>query len=238
VPTCCCATRERGHRTPLGLPSKIDIAIMKTYQSYVVQQKEGHPSLSGLCNFLKSQTSSQRPCRIGSLDFHSGGSRHKYREIDVNDLRSAISKTWDSSEKSLDGQILIVQDLGTHVVEVLGSWFNINPMFFAAHLHATNWDLNAQAPSQAILPSRMRKQNFVNLHYHRNVVLQTPANLPKKHLRLTNVDRKVNILPLTKHARIALVQHCCSILHALRDDKTWLCELSQWRPQRPDLLVG
>ena len=195
---------------------------MKSYQSYVTAQGERNPCLLNLCRFLASPNPKQNNCRIATLDFLSGAKAPTTRSVEISCLRSVIEGAYDINSNLL-GQILLVEDLTKDVIEVLGSCLDIDPLFFATHIHAPWMEISTQTPDVATLPSRTRPRKFINIHYHRTIVLPNVAAPVRKLLRDANVYRKVVILPSTKDTRIGLAQHCCSVFKSMRTDKSWLC---------------
>jgi hypothetical protein len=208
--------------------------IMKSYQKHVEEQCIRNPCLSNLCRFLSDPHSKQKDCRIASLDFFAGAISPTQRII--GRLHSELLDGCDmgpddkvgcsvdsdfedirSKKSHLLGRILIVEDLTKEVVEVLGSCLDIDPLFFATHIHAPWKELESQTPDLATLPSRMRLTNYTNIHYHRTIVFEKVLPPGRKLLRDANVDRKIMVLPMTNSKRIGLAQHSVSILRITRD---------------------
>lgn len=208
-----------------------------SYQSYVAAQSERNPCLLGLCNFLAGpdSTFNRNHCRIASLDFLAGRDEPIPQDVDISRLRSVVEDNFCTSANKLLGRVLIVEDLSGDVVEILGSCLDIDPLFFASHIHAAYVDITAQTPDQATLPSRMRPQKFTNIHYHRTITVQNPSDFAKRQLRNMNVGRKIKILPPTRDTHIGLVQHCCSVLKSPQKGKGWLCIKPQFAFLDPKL---
>ncbi|PTU25245.1 hypothetical protein P175DRAFT_0429358 [Aspergillus ochraceoroseus IBT 24754] len=182
-----------------------------SYSRFVAAQRHNNPCLAGLENFLSDPNSDQRPCRILKLDFPvDTKSPHlsSAQQIDIED----IAETIYASKPKGHGQILFIEDLCPDIIEILGTRYQIDPLFFASHLHAPFRQIDAQTPNLAILPSRTRKQNFINLHYHRAVELRGKVENENMLIRDMNVNRKVAVLVPTEGTQIALVQHACSVI--------------------------
>lgn len=77
----------------------------------------------------------------------------------------------DDFENHLQGLLFIVEDLTSDIVELMDSELNIDPVFFAMHLHVNEKNkLSHQTPSEATLLTRFWDQNYFNTSYHRSAV--------------------------------------------------------------------
>ncbi|KAL6240107.1 hypothetical protein BDW75DRAFT_235935 [Aspergillus navahoensis] len=195
-----------------------------TYHEFVKAQRKNNPCLAGLDDFLSNAGSDRRPCRILQLDFPIGKEgadpSPAFQQVNLEELRDSV---YPDREKGLR-RILIIEDLRRDIVEMLGAVHHIDPVFFASHLHAPFRQIKTQTPNLATLPSRIRKQNFINFHYHRAVELRGAIENEDRLTRDMNVNRKIAVLVPTENIRIALVQHACSVI--LLDDcigQGWLC---------------
>ncbi|OCL08680.1 hypothetical protein AOQ84DRAFT_376536 [Glonium stellatum] len=215
---------------------------MKTYLSYVKTQSAWNPCLSNLDKFLSDPNPHRNTSKIATLEFFSGNSRPSPRSIRISQLRSelqdnhrsrsSLAQTQDSTncakdvdhkENDLLGRILIVEDLTKEVVEVLGSYLDIDPLFFAGHIHHPWIEISSQTPDMASLPSKMRPEKYFNIHYHRAIEFKEVSMPVRQLLRDANVPRKVMVLPLSQRAQhIGLAQHCTSIFKTTQSDKTWI----------------
>ncbi|KAF2141143.1 uncharacterized protein K452DRAFT_327339 [Aplosporella prunicola CBS 121167] len=116
----------------------------------------------------------------------------------------------------------MIEDLTPAIVEILGSVLQLDPLFFASHLQPPWPDISVQTPDMAMLPSRLRVDKYINIHYHRTVVFNDPEIPQKQLLRPSNVYRKVVVLPKTKGFHIGLAQHCCSIYKTTLPNQEWI----------------
>ncbi|KAL3475766.1 hypothetical protein BJX99DRAFT_259023 [Aspergillus californicus] len=180
------------------------------YRDFVQAQKHNNPCLAGLNNFLFDTDSNRRPCRILRLDFSAASDtkRAEFQRVDPEGLHEHIYLNDEKGRR----RIIIIEDLRRDVIETLGSAYQIDPIFFASHIHAPFRQMDSQTPNLACLPSRQRKQNFVNFHYHRAVELKGDIENEDKLTRDMNVDRKIAVLLPTENIRVALVQHACSVM--------------------------
>ena len=192
----------------------------RSYKSFVAARTQWNPCLKKLSEFLHNDTAGQYACHITSLEFSSASDSPNRRSLDPDSLASELCKTTKESD-DLCGRLLIVEDLSNHVLEILGSLLEIDPLFFASHVDTLKIDIETTRASTVTLPSTIQSQNFLNLHYHRVVEFDNLKSMQMLH-RDMNVPRKVKILPRSKGGNIGLVRHCCSILKTKGRDGLWL----------------
>lgn len=212
----------------------------KNYQEHVEKVSKRKPSLAHLCQFLSCPSSAHRPCRIASLIITKAGTP-TVRNEDISGLASILetytneSSQFNDDEKSQhtcrdnastnqahpQGRILIVEDLSKEIIELLGSSLDVDPLFFAGHLHTPWSDREAQTPHQCTLPSQAQRRNFVNIHYHRIVTVNRTIPPARKLLRSMNIARKLVHLNIDKGQGIGIVQHCTSVLLSKRGS-SWI----------------
>lgn len=209
--------------------------LMGTYSKYVEKLRKRKPSLSYLSQFLTGSTSAQGPCRIASLEFIEGRKAPVKSELSFDDLCSTFirERTCEKGEIDFDlesgvedgtlhdhgrlqGRLLFIEDINKKTMDLLGSHLDIDPIFFAGHLHLPWNDIDAQVPDQCVLPSQARRQPFTNISHHRTVLFDEVDPPARKLLRRTNIDRKVISLPLAASQRVGMIQHCISILLSKR----------------------
>ncbi|KAL5003229.1 hypothetical protein BDV10DRAFT_191088 [Aspergillus recurvatus] len=182
-----------------------------TYHEFVKAQRNNNPCLAGLDDFLSDADSDRRACRILQLDFptdkQGADPAPVFQQVSLEELPD---RAYPARKKGLR-RILIIEDLRRDIIEMLGAAHHIDPVFFASHLHAPFRQINTQTPNLAALPSRIRKQNFVNFHYHRAVELRGTLENEHRLTRDMNVNRKIAVLVPTENTRVALLQHACSI---------------------------
>jgi hypothetical protein len=201
------------------------------YQTYVQALCLRYPSLNNLSEFLSSSTAPSRSSRLVTLDFQKGLQKPIIRE-DVSldrlshEIRgSSIIPAEDiqgekNHESDLLGRVLIIEDLTRDLIELLGSELDIDPLFFAMHLHtAHRRGMRTQTPDEATLPSRIPFQSYTNVSYHRTVTSDTVDPHGERLLRDTVIDRKLVFLRSTT---VGLAQHCASILRVKRKGCFWI----------------
>jgi len=193
------------------------------YVSFVAAQTRPTPCLEQLSRFLSHDISMRYSCRIACLEFSVASGTPSHKSLNMNDLASLLHNESKGSN-SLQGRILIVEDLTKDIVELLGSTLNVDPFFFASHIDVFQPSIATSRPYMATLPSVASTQNSLTLHYHRVLQFDCPTR-KRTLLQATNVPRKVKMLPSTQGVSVGLARHCCSILKTVGKDGLWLCEL-------------
>ena len=203
---------------------------MRAYQEYVDIRTEHNPCIKNLANFFASSHSKSNKIDIVSLDFCEGLPRPEKQIVPLQELPQLLkafhekpgyiirtpapqADRIDCEEISQHLKILFVQDLTKDAIEILGNFLSIDPIFFASHIHTAYRGGDVQTSDAALLPSRIRMQKYINIHYHRTITFHNASNPPNELLLEGNLDRKVVVLPLTGRAHVGLAQHCISVLH-------------------------
>lgn len=116
-----------------------------------------------------------------------------------------------------------MEDLTPDIVELLGHSLQINPLLFAAHLHASRSERTADQPDVRILPSRYRELDFLSTMYHRALTLYVNDGSSKL-LCDSNVRRKGGTWPISERVSGGLVQRCFSAILNDKKDVVWIGE--------------
>jgi Mg2+ and Co2+ transporter CorA len=200
-----------------------------SYLAYVEALCPRNPSLLNLYNFLSYPRARQHGSCAAALDFRNGLDHPVPRSIaDIDYLPDELHNKTSTDRKvggsyddyPLEGRILIIEDLTKDVVELLGSTLEIDPLFFAMHLHTNHrTGMRRQTPDEATLPSRLVHQNYMNLSYHRSITCENVDPFGGRLLRNTSIDRKLVFLRSTT---IGLVQHCASVIKFQINDGFWI----------------
>ncbi|KAH7110876.1 hypothetical protein B0J11DRAFT_599171 [Dendryphion nanum] len=120
----------------------------------------------------------------------------------------------------LQGRIIIIEDLTKDVIELLGTELDIDPLFFAMHLHAVRKSgMHYQTPHEATLPSRLLPRQYLNVPYHRVVTCDKLPSGGERLVRDTGIDRKIVFIRSTP---IGLAQHCASVILIKNNRDFWL----------------
>ena len=206
--------------------SHAEQAEKPSYGQYVEAQSNRNPSLKNLTGLLASarlDADQHSGSRIHALEFFSQ-SIPVNNVIDRGSLASYATEDFSRKEK-LCGRILLVENPSVDIIEILGSSLDINPLFFASHVHAPSPGITSQTPQSALLPSQLKSLGFVTHHYHKILSFEgLPSLLPEKLFRDANYPRKVVLLPATRGARIGIAQHCCSVLQVKVEPTKWFCK--------------
>lgn len=192
-----------------------------TYQSYIAAKTRRNPCLQNLFKFLADDSGSRRNCRIACLEFSSVSQVSNSSNFDLNGLANLLHNQTKKND-NLRRRILIIEDLSKDIIQLLGSNLNIDPFFFASHIDVFQSEIMITRPYMAILPSAVKSQNFLTLHYHH--VLEFERRFKEPLLRDMNVPRKVKALPSIKNVNIGLARQCCSIMKTVGEDGLWLGE--------------
>lgn len=201
------------------------------YKDYVEALCPRNPSLLTLHGFLSHPRARRHGCRLAALDFRKGIIHPISRQIiDVDYLPDELHSNAKASHKDKDdlqdlnhplqGRILIIEDLTVDVVERLGIELDIDPLFFALHLHTTHrTGMRNPTPDEATLPSRLRSKDYINISYHRPVTCRDGDLSNGRFVRDIAIDRKLVFLRSTK---IGLAQHRASVIKVQHPDGFWL----------------
>lgn len=198
------------------------------YTSIVRAHLPRHPCLANLYSFLVENRPTIGRSRIASLEVSSESRQATLTGFDAQTL----SKTTDSFLHSVDdrkslrkhGQLLLIENIDRQTISELGCKLNIDPMFFASHVHALGRQMEAGSPSFCELPSRRKGRDFASFNYHRTFIFPDLGPDDYFLLRALNIRRKVVVLPPIQGKRVGIAQHCCSTLVLPRKRRGWLGE--------------
>ncbi|KAF2792117.1 hypothetical protein K505DRAFT_376286 [Melanomma pulvis-pyrius CBS 109.77] len=201
-----------------------------SYTDYVKALCLRNPCLLNLFGFLSYPRGRQNACHVAALDFRENIDHPITRLIaDIDYLPDELHDTPAPAkckedklyhDHPLQGRILIIEDLTKDVVELLGSTLEIDPLFFAMHLHTIHrTGMRQQTPDEAILPSRLLDQNYMNFSYHRPITCDALAPFGGRLMRDTAIDRKLVFLRSTT---IGLAQHCASVIKFELNNGFWI----------------
>lgn len=219
---------------PLKYP-EFDVPIIPatSYQAYVKALCSRNPCLQTLAHFLSANPPHARNFQIAAIDFRKHGVIPEVRSLPDCDLlpRELEENMYcnDRDEKPqlhfgepnpLWGRIIIIEDLTRELIEMIGTELDIDPLFFAMHLHtARKTGMRYQAPQEATLPSRVTPREYINISYHRAVNCEKIPRGCEKLVRNTSIDRKIVFIRSTT---IGLVQHCASVILIKNKRSFWI----------------
>ena len=182
------------HTTPHDKQSQTVASPSLTYMSYVDQISEHLPHLTNM------RSASRRDYARVTIFDYSGSTLDSFRELHVDfgarrdrfnkydDLRSSVCGGF---LPNIDTRLLVVEDLGLSLIDLLGSTFDIVPEFFAEHLHRSGYHSGKENehPPQTWSTSNMRK-NYISLKWYRPVTRwgQEPNSLEQRRVLLDTRD--------------------------------------------------
>jgi hypothetical protein len=142
-------------------------------------------------------------------------------------LQDPYTKTGD-----LLGRILVIEDLDKDIIEIIGSSLEVDPLFFASHLHASRAEVTAMNPFP---PSKVMGHDFIHAHYHRALTFGK-SGVPRKLMLDAAVRRKASVFQ-TNDACVGWIQGKISSLVRLAKGNLWLCEKDLATPLKVDLAL-
>ncbi|KAI0132049.1 hypothetical protein BJ170DRAFT_229075 [Xylariales sp. AK1849] len=114
-------------------------------------------------------------------------------------------------------RVILVENIDKVTIQALGSFLDIDPVFFAHYLLTDLGAIEHQPtpPSLAMLPSAITEKTSVHLHYQQllslgNVDMGDPKTY--KFEKLCNVKRQVRCPPALSGIQPAIMRGCCSAI--------------------------
>ena len=193
-----------------------------SYPHYIRSLCVRNPSLSNLHSTLANPNARRDGCHIVALDFRAGIAKPTTRSIaSVGSLPAEFTRGAEAgTENTLQGRILIIENLTVEVINILGVRLEVDPLFLATHLHTVRRSgMRHQTPDDATLPSRLHQSNCISISYHQPVTCNEDFPSGAKFTLDAAIDRKLVFLRSTS---IGLAQHRASIMKICREDGFWL----------------
>jgi hypothetical protein len=102
-------------------------------------------------------------------------------------------------------RILLLEDLTPDLIEAIGSTFDVDPLFFSAHLYDQDWFSRHSSPATvSSSATRIRERRFQQIRYLETRPLkacpkqdQKPMDYERERCSSSNVVRNVSILKLS-----------------------------------------
>jgi hypothetical protein len=208
------------------LPSSRKMASRKalTYSEYVRIVSMEHRGLAMLSDLLNVERPSS-PSHVTAIDYLRRGGTATLATSTNQEYAPLVT-----IPPEIYGRIIIVEDINTSLIEVLGSKFDIDPLFFASHIapspksaidkvHAATW---ARLPSQLVRGSHLhllqkRVLDFGEIYAYEN-------ELHDRYFKtVTNVPRSVHLLPYSSGKKQLGIAHAYCSLALKRTDNSWIC---------------
>ena len=189
------------------------------YLKVIQDECQRHPCLQHLAEFCLKKNSHRHSCRFECLQFDANSVTPQIRRLKWEELLETLQEYHVNAGDVL-GRMLIVEDLTADVIELLGSSLDIDPLFFASHLHMTRSDKTTERPDVRLLPSASRWTKFVSVIYHRPLTVNG-MSVPKKLISDTNVRRKVGFHQSGNQPAVGMMQAAFTALMIAKTGKSW-----------------
>jgi hypothetical protein len=144
----------------------------------------------------------------------------RLRNLDLEGL-TRMMQSADEENEDLLGRILIVEDLTAAIIELLGSSLEIDPLFFASHLHAARSEKTAQQPDVRLFPSTTKSLKFLCASHHRPLTF-VGKNIPRRVVCDANVRRKASCFSAFKGIGVGISQHLFSAFMSRKEGRAWV----------------
>ncbi|ROV90795.1 hypothetical protein VMCG_09385 [Cytospora schulzeri] len=203
-------SRLRGSRSfGEGLAS-----LDKPYLRYVEHLSKQWPRLAYLANFIRAGTAPKKAAGLPAQEILERQNKVKVAFLDFSDPDNIAQKTCengaDLASSLLAGQqqqqhspgngnrlnrVLIVEDLSSTVIELLGAALDIDPCFFRAHLEDHTWfNIKDDWVEMPELESQAHKRSFVTIKYMQPRFFENPAlsRAAKEQAGRWNVLRRID----------------------------------------------
>jgi hypothetical protein len=87
-------------------------------------------------------------------------------DFDIKEFTDIPSLSSSLSKPPKQSRLLVVEDLSTNMIELLGRHFDVNPAFFSSHICAIDWFSRAASPTTVpFSKSEAREHTFFQLRY-------------------------------------------------------------------------
>jgi hypothetical protein len=199
-----------------------------SYQDYVGAQCRRNPGLQCLSDFLAADRSHLNLGRIASLEFSSASCTPHHRSLDLSNLVELLQHPRARCGNLL-GQMLIVEDLTKDVVEILGSYLQVDPLFLAGHLFSSRVETSTTKGLPYALPPGTQERKYTNIRYNRPIVFDDVSlSGTSRLLCCANVRRKVGISQGLRlradNVSVGFAQRTFSISMIVEENENWLCK--------------
>ncbi|KAF4433814.1 hypothetical protein F53441_13733, partial [Fusarium austroafricanum] len=188
------------------------VTLTLSYQNFVKSRARANPSISRLADFLHHDCLNKS--KIAYLDYTSGEPDKPTRIGVPEDRIAQLIKTARPSST----RFVFVENISPGIVVLLGELLDIDPLFFADHIHVgfENPEGASAPPSLATLPSLIATRDHIHLHCQKVIALEGSddalADVPYALKTDSNVPRNVRRLVTLPGGRLALSQTCRSFI--------------------------
>ncbi|KAK4466235.1 hypothetical protein QBC42DRAFT_329323 [Cladorrhinum samala] len=201
---------------------------MSSYKDHILARSHRNPCIDGLIKHLEDARVSRAPSTIVAIDYlpHSTKPpKSPYcRTVPEAELSRVLHDT-----SSVNGRILLVEDIQPRLVHLLGGALGLDPLFFAGHISTDAKDVEKgpASPSLALFPSQIAERGLLHLHYQQVVDLGSADDFKDCSYNLhtnSNIPRNVRRLPHLAGRQLGLARRCISaVVKNVGDSQSWTC---------------
>jgi len=180
------------------------------YLRYLRRISEGWPHITWLADFMEVGTSPLKWRNLDSKEIDNRAKRTRIAVLDFSPTSQPTRQDWHDIQSSASltkllagptlnqdpdfARIFVVEDLSRDVIEALGAHYDIDPLFFRAHISVYLW-YNVRDPWVELsdLEQIASERNFFNIRYMRPRYFATEdsINKAKDNLGSFNVLRRL-----------------------------------------------
>jgi hypothetical protein len=150
-----------------------------SYRSLVQRLALDSPGYQVLLNFLSENHFYQSPARFSLVQLNPPSSEDKPK-VDIKDFEGTtqLIDELDATKSSKDNCcLLIVENVCSETISILGERFDIDPQFFADHLNNAPWYRIDDIPNRIpALPSSQKLHDFLQMRYIDTQTISTYRN--------------------------------------------------------------
>jgi len=197
------------------------------YSVFVNHVADAKPRLRSLDEFLQDERARKQNSSIAKcVKYMRDGTAHL---LDANSksLSGKIESFMEDDQSGSLGMCVLVEDVNSNDINILGSLLDIDPDFFCGHLNTKYESIENRPPTclMSSLPSLIASQQFVHLHYQRVLEMGDMARSLKiaaKFCLLGNSSRLVKRMPSLSGKYMGLARACFSVFYKKLPNDRWI----------------
>lgn len=202
-----------------------------SYTGFINIRSRANPCIKGLAEHIKRPKLSQSTVVL--LEYSASDNAPPCpMKRDIVRPESELPKLFGKVEASnpISGRVLLVENIHSGLIELLGQHLDIDPIFFASHITTDHQGIDKAPPnpSLAFYPSQISERRHLHCHYQQVIDLGKAHGLKDSVYLLqtdANVPRNIRRLPTLSGGQLALTRGCCSIV-LRRLGKIWYSKYS------------
>lgn len=150
-----------------------------SYRSLVQRLAWDSPGYQVLLDFLNENHALQSPARFSLVQLNPASSEKPPVDIKEFDGTTQLVDELDSTASSKDNCcLLIVENVCSETISILGERYDIDPQFFADHLNNAPWYRIDDIPNRIpALPSTQKHHDFLQMRYIDTQTVSTYQNM-------------------------------------------------------------